>query len=68
MSKHNNNLNPSSHARCSCGRLASIGEWQAGIGIVGRYVCPDCANPRRTARLLTSEEYYKQFQDDRNRK
>lgn len=43
MSKHNNNLQPSSHAKCKCGRYATIGEWKAGIGIVGLYVCPDCS-------------------------
>lgn len=42
MSKHNNNLNPSSHARCKCDRYATIGEWKAGIGLVGTYTCPDC--------------------------
>lgn len=44
MSKHNNNLNPSSHARCYCGRYATIGEWNMGIGIIGIYRCPDCIN------------------------
>ncbi len=41
MSKHNNSLSPSSHARCKCGRHATIGEWKAGIGFNG-YTCPDC--------------------------
>lgn len=58
MSKHNNNLNPSSHARCSCGRYATIGEWQAGIGLTGSYQCPDCIH-RKYAKPLTSEEYPK---------
>jgi len=58
MSKHNNNLMPSSHARCNCGRYATIGEWQAGIGLHGSYECPDCKH-RRYAKPLTSEEYYK---------
>ncbi len=40
--KHNNNLNSSSHARCRCGRNATIGEWKAGIGLYGSYTCPDC--------------------------
>ena len=55
MSKHNNNLNPSSHARCSCGRYATIGEWKAGIGFNGRYKCPDCINHKP----LTTEQYLK---------
>jgi hypothetical protein len=42
MSKHNNSLNPSSHARCACGRYATIGEWKAGIRLTGSYTCPDC--------------------------
>lgn len=42
MSKHNNSLMPSSHARCKCGRYATIGEWKAGIGLTGSYTCPDC--------------------------
>lgn len=42
MSKHNNNLKPSSHAKCRCGRRATIGEWKAGIGLTGVYTCPDC--------------------------
>jgi hypothetical protein len=58
MSKHNNNLARSSHARCKCGRNASIGEWQAGIGFHGVYMCPDCTH-RQFARPLTSEEYLK---------
>ena len=60
MSKHNNSSMPSSHARCSCGRYATIGEWQARIGIVGTYTCPDCLH-RQYSKPLTSEEYYKQF-------
>lgn len=42
MSKHNNSLMPSSHARCKCGRYATIGEWKAGIGLNGSYTCPNC--------------------------
>jgi len=38
----NNNLNSSSHAKCYCGRYASIGEWKASIGFYGDYKCPDC--------------------------
>ena len=60
MSKHNNNSMPSSHARCRCGRYATIGEWQAGIGIAGSYTCPDCLH-RQYAKPLSREEYYKQF-------
>ncbi|GIV43945.1 MAG: hypothetical protein KatS3mg035_1068 [Bacteroidia bacterium] len=56
MSKHNNNNNPSSHARCKCGRYATIGEWKAGIGLKGIYECPDCVR-RKYAKPLTSEEY-----------
>lgn len=41
MSKHNNNLSPSSSRRCRCGRYITIGEEKAGIGIFG-YTCPDC--------------------------
>ena len=59
MSKHNNNLGLSTHARCNCGRHATIGEWQAGIGMVGNYTCPDCTH--RKSNPLTSEEYYKTF-------
>lgn len=40
--KHNNSLSPSSHARCRCGRYATIGEWKAGIALFGLYTCPDC--------------------------
>jgi hypothetical protein len=64
MSKHNNNLMPSSHARCKCGRYATIGEWKAGIGITGSYDCPDCKHrefEKTYGKSLTSEEYYKQF-------
>jgi len=32
------------HARCYCGRYATIGEWKAGIGLTGRYRCPDCTH------------------------
>lgn len=42
MNKHNNNLGISMHAKCKCGRYATIGEWQAGIGFIGSYECPDC--------------------------
>jgi hypothetical protein len=55
MSKHNNNLNPSSHAKCSCGRYATIGEWKAGIGLTGVYKCPDCIYHK----LPTTEQYLK---------
>jgi hypothetical protein len=52
MSKDNNNLMPSSHARCKCGRYATIGEWQAGIGLTGSYNCPDCQH----------RQYWKEYQ------
>lgn len=58
MSKHNNNLSPSLHARCKCGRYATIGEWKAGIGVAfpGSYKCPDC----------TYHENMQRFNDVRN--
>lgn len=59
MSKHNNNLMSSSHARCKCGRYATIGEWQIGIGFIS-YTCPDCQH-REHSKPLTSKEYYEQF-------
>lgn len=59
MSKHNNNLSPSSKARCKCGRSMSIGEDQAGVNHNG-YECPDCLH-RRYSKPLTREEYYEQF-------
>lgn len=59
MSKHNNNILPSSHARCKCGRYATIGEYKAGIGHIG-YTCPDC-NHRQYSKPLTRKEYYEQF-------
>jgi DNA-directed RNA polymerase subunit RPC12/RpoP len=34
------------HARCKCGRYATIGEWKAGIGTLGYYECPDCSHHR----------------------
>jgi hypothetical protein len=64
MSKHNNSLGLSSHARCSCGRHATIGEWQAGVGLFSYYKCPDCLNQHLTQRSLSSEQWYKQFKDD----
>jgi hypothetical protein len=48
---------PSSHARCRCGRHATIGEWKAGIGLFGAYECPDCVS--RRIKPITREEYYK---------
>lgn len=59
MSKHNNNLGKSLSRRCRCGRYMTIGEEQAGIGVLG-YECPDCSF-RRYAKPLTSAEYYEQF-------
>jgi len=59
MSFHNNNLNNSSHARCACGRYATIGEWKAGIGLIGKYECPDCLHHR--LRPLTRQQYYNSF-------
>jgi DNA-directed RNA polymerase subunit RPC12/RpoP len=60
MSKHNNNLSPSSSKKCNCGRYITLGEEHAKIGIVGTYECPDCSH-RRYAKPLTREEYYEQF-------
>jgi len=37
----NNNLRPSSKARCKCGRYMTLGEDKAGIRVIG-YQCPDC--------------------------
>jgi len=51
---------PSSHARCKCGRHATIGEWKAGIGLTGSYECPDCKH-RQYSKPLTAAEYYEQF-------
>lgn len=62
MSKHNNNLSPSSRAVCKCGRRMTIGEEHMKISVMG-YECPDCFN-RRYAKSLTREEYYKQFNLD----
>lgn len=59
MSKHNNNLGPSSRRRCRCGRNMTLGEDAAGLGLFS-YECPDCFH-RRWTKPLTSEEYYKQF-------
>lgn len=58
MSKHNNNLAPSSALRCRCGRYGTIGEWQTGYRSF--YECPDCIHRKYSTRI-TSEEYYKQF-------
>lgn len=60
MSKHNNNLNPSSSHRCNCGRYISIGEEKSRGHIIGKYECPDCVH-RKYSKPLTSEEYYNQF-------
>lgn len=58
MSKHNNSLSPSSHAKCRCGRMATIIEWKMGIGVFGFYECADCSF-RNYSKPLTSEEYYR---------
>jgi len=55
----NNNLLPSSKAKCSCGRHMSIGEDTAEINPYG-YECPDCVH-RKYSKPLTREEYYRQF-------
>ena len=55
----NNNLKPSSKARCKCGRYMTLGEDAAGVSVTG-YECPDCSH-RRYSKPLTREEYYKQF-------
>ena len=60
MSKHNNNLAPSLSRRCRCGRYITLGEENAGIGVLS-YECPDCIH-RQYAKPLTSEEYYNQFE------
>jgi len=60
MKKHNNNLSASSHARCKCGRPATIGEWKAGIGIGQSYTCPDCLH-RERMRPISRDEFYKSF-------
>lgn len=54
----NNNLKESSHARCNCGRYATIGEWKAGIGLDGLYTCPDCLY--REAEERQSRKYNEQ--------
>lgn len=54
--KHNNNLMPSSHARCKCGRPATIGEWKAGIGVGGNYTCPDCTNKNYSSKKTSHHE------------
>lgn len=59
MSKHNNNLSPSSSKRCRCGRYITIGEEKAGIGVFN-YTCPDCTH-RERSQPISSEEYYAQF-------
>lgn len=62
MSKHNNNLSPSSHARCHCGRYATLGELKAGIGVIGIYVCPDCQYHNSPyTKKLSRDEYYASF-------
>lgn len=58
MSKHNNNLSPSSSKSCRCGRYISIGEEKAGIGVFN-YECPDCIDRRLNP--ISSEKYYEQF-------
>lgn len=58
MSKHNNSLGKSTHARCRCGRSATIEEWQAGIGIVFFYECPDCYS-RRYSTPINRDDYYR---------
>lgn len=57
MSKHNNSLSASMHAKCNCGRYATIGEWKAGIPGIGSYKCPDCMSHERNP--VTAEQYYK---------
>ena len=59
MSKHNNNLSPSSKRRCKCGRNMTLGEDKAGIGVFS-YECPNCLY-RRLSKPLTTEEFYEQF-------
>ena len=59
MSKHNNNLYPSSAGRCKCGRYMTIGEDTAGISGFG-YECPTCKH-HRYSKPLTSAEFYEQF-------
>lgn len=59
MSKHNNNLGPSSKALCKCGRYATLGEDAAGFIPLGEYECPDCFKARVSP--MTKEEYYKGF-------
>lgn len=64
MSKHTNNLSPSSHARCKCGRYATIGEAKARIGLTGCYTCPDCSHhdfQKRYGKLKSSADYYRSF-------
>lgn len=58
--KHNNSLGCSSHAKCKCGRYASIGEWKAGMGLNGVYTCPDCWH-REHSKPITAEEFYRRF-------
>jgi hypothetical protein len=61
--KHNNNLMPSSHAKCRCGRYATIGEWKAGIGLTGSYTCPDCLHQEfiKTYKPIDRNQYYRSF-------
>jgi hypothetical protein len=61
MSKHNNSLGNSSKRRCNCGRYMTLGEDHAGMGVFS-YECPDCIH-RKYAKPLSSEEYYKQFEN-----
>ncbi len=52
MSKHNNNLSPSSAAKCKCGRYITLGEVQMGVNTFN-YKCPDCLH-QEYERLLKS--------------
>ncbi len=58
MSKHNNNLMPSSAGRCKCGRWMTIGESRIISGF--NYECPDCFH-HRVSKPITAEEFYKSF-------
>lgn len=51
MSKHNNNLSPSSRRRCKCGRYMTLGEDAAGIGVFD-YTCPACTYHELHLRFL----------------
>lgn len=63
MSKHNNNLMPSSSRRCRCGRYMTLGEDAAGIGTYS-YTCPDCFHREHT-QPLSSEQHIANLKDDR---